>query len=157
MLWIPPGTLLLFLRKWYETALSVRKIKTTTHLAVTNSPFPWIFNFIHTVAFISIALISGFPVPEKTFVNEITAVFHSLRQVTAASLAGAEFPVSVSVQMPEQQQQQVVELLLEKVERIIAHVTFTQSVRLVSLLSYLILACYSAHTRIIEIWLYNCS
>lgn len=108
------------------------------------------------MAFISIALISGFPVPEKTFVNEITAVFHSLRQVTAASLVGAEFPVSVSVQMPEQQQQ-VLDLLLEKVERITAHVTFTQSVRLVSLLSYLILACYSAHTRIIEIWLYNCS
>lgn len=62
--------------------------------------------------------------------------------MTAASLAGAEFPVSVCVQMPEQQQK-VVELLMEKVERITAHVTFTQNVRLV-LSSHL--GYYLAHT-----------
>ncbi|XP_057191000.1 PAS domain-containing serine/threonine-protein kinase isoform X1 [Triplophysa rosa] len=51
--------------------------------------------------------------------------------VTAASLARAEFPVSVCVQMPEQQQQ-IVELLVERVERITAHVTFTQNGGIVS-------------------------
>lgn len=82
------------------------------------------------MAFISLAFISGFPVPEKTFTNESSALSHSLCQVTAASLAGAEFPVSVYVQMPEQEQQ-VVDLLMERVERITAHVSFTQNVRLV--------------------------
>ncbi|KAA0718713.1 PAS domain-containing serine/threonine-protein kinase [Triplophysa tibetana] len=55
----------------------------------------------------------------------------SAKVVTAASLAGAEFPVSVFVQIPEQQQQ-VVELLVEKVERITAHVTFTQNGEIIS-------------------------
>ncbi|XP_073712319.1 PAS domain-containing serine/threonine-protein kinase isoform X2 [Misgurnus anguillicaudatus] len=62
---------------------------------------------------------------EDTLDSTGNLVTFSAKVVTAVSLAGAEFPVSVCVQTPEQPQ--VVELLLEKVERITAHVTFTQN------------------------------
>ncbi|XP_067219777.1 PAS domain-containing serine/threonine-protein kinase [Chanodichthys erythropterus] len=62
---------------------------------------------------------------EETLDSDGNLVAISAKVVTAVSLTGAEFPVSVWLQLPEQQQ--ILELLLERVERITAHVTFTQN------------------------------
>ncbi|XP_051552824.1 PAS domain-containing serine/threonine-protein kinase isoform X2 [Myxocyprinus asiaticus] len=51
----------------------------------------------------------------------------SAKVVTAVSLSGAEFPVSVWLQTPKQQQLQIFAILLERVERITAHVTFARN------------------------------
>ncbi|XP_051985060.1 PAS domain-containing serine/threonine-protein kinase [Xyrauchen texanus] len=50
----------------------------------------------------------------------------SAKVVTAVSLSGAEFPVSVWLQTPKQQLQ-IFAILLERVERITAHVTFARN------------------------------
>ncbi|CAM4588551.1 unnamed protein product [Leuciscus chuanchicus] len=62
---------------------------------------------------------------EETLDSDGNLVAISAKVVTAVSLTGAEFPVSVWLQITEQQQ--ILELLLERVERITAHVTFTQN------------------------------
>ncbi|XP_039551037.1 PAS domain-containing serine/threonine-protein kinase isoform X2 [Pimephales promelas] len=62
---------------------------------------------------------------EETLDSDGNLVAISAKVVTAVSLTGAEFPVSVWLQISEQQQ--ISELLLERVERITAHVTFTQN------------------------------
>ncbi|XP_016147325.1 PAS domain-containing serine/threonine-protein kinase isoform X2 [Sinocyclocheilus grahami] len=63
---------------------------------------------------------------EETLDSDGKLVAISAKVVSAVSLTGAEFPVSVWLQIPEQRQQ-ILELLLERVERITAHVTFTQN------------------------------
>ncbi|XP_058607475.1 PAS domain-containing serine/threonine-protein kinase isoform X2 [Onychostoma macrolepis] len=63
---------------------------------------------------------------EETLDSDGKLVAISAKVVSAVSLTGAEFPVSVWLQIPEQLQQ-ISELLLERVERITAHVTFTQN------------------------------
>ncbi|XP_052388270.1 PAS domain-containing serine/threonine-protein kinase [Carassius gibelio] len=63
---------------------------------------------------------------EETLDSDGNLVGISAKVVSAVSLTGAEFPVSVWLQIPEQRQQ-IFELLLERVERITAHVTFTQN------------------------------
>ncbi|XP_016347564.1 PAS domain-containing serine/threonine-protein kinase isoform X2 [Sinocyclocheilus anshuiensis] len=63
---------------------------------------------------------------EETLDSDGNLVAISAKVVSAVSLTGAEFPVSVWLQIPEQRQQ-ILELLLERVERITAHVTFTQN------------------------------
>lgn len=62
---------------------------------------------------------------EETLDSDGNLFAVSAKVVTAVSLTGAEFPVSVWLQIPAQQQ--ILELLLERVERITAHVTFTQN------------------------------
>ncbi|RXN12324.1 PAS domain-containing serine threonine- kinase [Labeo rohita] len=64
---------------------------------------------------------------EETMDSDGNLVAISAKVVSAVSLTGAEFPVSVWLQIPEQRQQ-ILEILLERVERITAHVTFTQNV-----------------------------
>ncbi|XP_059357319.1 PAS domain-containing serine/threonine-protein kinase-like isoform X2 [Carassius carassius] len=63
---------------------------------------------------------------EETLDSDGNLVAISAKVVSAVSLTGDEFPVSVWLQIPEQRQQ-ILELLLERVERITAHVTFTQN------------------------------
>ncbi|XP_043075192.1 PAS domain-containing serine/threonine-protein kinase isoform X2 [Puntigrus tetrazona] len=63
---------------------------------------------------------------EETLDSDGNLVPISAKVVSAVSLTGAEFPVSVWLQIPDQPQQNL-ELLLERVERITAHVTFTQN------------------------------
>uniref|UniRef100_A0A8C1BLM5 PAS domain-containing serine/threonine-protein kinase n=2 Tax=Cyprinus carpio carpio TaxID=630221 RepID=A0A8C1BLM5_CYPCA len=63
---------------------------------------------------------------EETLDSDGNLVAISAKVVSAVSLTGAEFPVSVWLRIPEQRQQ-ILELLLERVERITAHVTFTQN------------------------------
>uniref|UniRef100_A0A8C2K8H7 PAS domain-containing serine/threonine-protein kinase n=1 Tax=Cyprinus carpio TaxID=7962 RepID=A0A8C2K8H7_CYPCA len=63
---------------------------------------------------------------EETLDSDGNLVAISAKVVSAVSLTGAEFPVSVWLQIHEQRQQ-ILELLLERVERITAHVTFTQN------------------------------
>ncbi|XP_067309385.1 PAS domain-containing serine/threonine-protein kinase isoform X2 [Pseudorasbora parva] len=67
---------------------------------------------------------------EETLDSDGNVVAVSAKMVTAVSLTGAEFPVSVWLQIPEQQQ--ILELLLERVERITAHVTFSQNGEILS-------------------------
>ncbi|XP_003197983.2 PAS domain-containing serine/threonine-protein kinase [Danio rerio] len=63
---------------------------------------------------------------EEALDSDGNLVTISSKVVTAVSLTGAEFSVSVWLQIPEKPQQ-ILELLLERVERITAHVTFTQN------------------------------
>ncbi|XP_073705888.1 PAS domain-containing serine/threonine-protein kinase [Garra rufa] len=64
---------------------------------------------------------------EESLDSDGNLVAVSAKVVSAVSLTGAEIPVSVWLQIPKQQRQQILELLLERVERITAHVTFTQN------------------------------